>query len=73
MRPRMCPFPGCNTRIPAERFSCPHHWFGLSKDQKARIWAAYRGWLKGRIDGDELRRAQAEVVEAATREECNQG
>jgi hypothetical protein len=50
---------------PCREVCLPPHWFGLSKAQQAEIWAAYRGFLRGKVSPDELRRRQQQVLDEA--------
>ena len=59
---RTCPFAGCGQRIAPNQFACRPHWFSLGDQERAEIWRAFRLWLNGRIDGDELRRRQQAVL-----------
>jgi hypothetical protein len=59
---RECPFRGCGKRIPSSMFSCTAHWYKLTKAQQTRIYACYGAWKAGRLDGEALRREQAEVL-----------
>lgn len=59
---RVCPFDGCCTMIPDDKFSCGPHWWGLTKEQRSEIWAAYRAYQALRLSIEELRAVQARVV-----------
>jgi hypothetical protein len=60
---RKCPFTGCGKAIPAEMFACKRHRFMLSQEQRDRIWAMYRDWQSGDIDGETLTKLQQEVLD----------
>jgi hypothetical protein len=56
-----CPAPGCEARVPFERFACRQHWFALPKAMQRRIWRAYRdGSLAEHVDAMEEARAWLE-------------
>jgi hypothetical protein len=60
---RKCPFSGCKARVPPDKFACRRHWFALTSEQQRRIYACYHDYIADRIDLDELRRLQREVIE----------
>lgn len=64
---RHCPFDGCDKVISPEIFACRPHWFSLTKRLQSEVWAAYRAWQRGQIDGEELRRRQQAVLDEAQR------
>lgn len=37
-----CPAPGCTRDVPSSMLACRPHWFSLSKELRARVWAAWR-------------------------------
>jgi hypothetical protein len=59
---RICPFHGCGTEIPDEVFACRPHWFSLTAGERSEIWAAYRAWQRGDIDGNTLWERQQAVL-----------
>jgi hypothetical protein len=52
--------------IPATKFACPRHWFSLTKDARARIWAAYKAYCADKLPLEELRKIQSDVIAEAT-------
>lgn len=62
---RTCPFDGCGAQIPDEMFACRRHWCRLPRPLQTEIWVAYRSYLAGHIDVEELRRRQRAVLDAA--------
>lgn len=38
-----CPGPWCQRQVPEAQVSCRQHWFTVSKETRARVWAAYQG------------------------------
>jgi hypothetical protein len=59
---RICPFTGCHRRIPSDRFGCRTHWFSLSSELRARVWAAYNAYRAKEIELRELARLQREIL-----------
>lgn len=62
---RECPFDGCGTSIPGDKFACLRHWKALTAEQKAEIHAAYREYTAGRLKLHDLRARQRAVIDAA--------
>lgn len=60
---RQCPFNGCEQMIEPEMFACKPHWFSLTLSQRGRIYHYYRLLNEGKIDGQELRRRQQQVLD----------
>lgn len=60
---RECPFNGCTTMIPPDKFACGKHWFSLNHGQQRRVYQCYGDWAKGAISGDDLRRIQQAVLD----------
>lgn len=60
---RKCPFKDCDKLLPPEKFACWPHWDALSTAQKREIAAAYSGWLRGEVSGEELRARQQIVID----------
>jgi hypothetical protein len=60
---RQCPFNGCDVRIDPSLFACPPHWRSLDAAARQEVYAAYRAWQSGGIDGAELRRRQQAVLD----------
>jgi hypothetical protein len=59
---RKCPFHNCGKEIPEERFACAPHWFSLTKEEQAEIYAAYRAYQRDEIGVEGLRRRQQAVL-----------
>lgn len=59
---RTCPFAGCEVTLPDHLFSCKTHWWHLSRPERAQIHAAYDDYLNDRIDMEQLRKIQQEVL-----------
>lgn len=60
---RACPFDGCGRPIPPTMFACGRHWRCLNPAQQRAIYAAYADYQADRIDIDELRQLQQEVLD----------
>jgi hypothetical protein len=63
---RVCPFPDCGKTIKSEFFACYRHFKAMTKDQQAEVYRIYDAWQRGDLSADELRAAQAAIVDAAT-------
>lgn len=37
-----CPGNGCERQVAASMLACRTHWYRVSKQTRARVWAAYR-------------------------------
>ncbi|MGH3783503.1 MAG: hypothetical protein ACRDRO_23505 [Pseudonocardiaceae bacterium] len=41
-----CPYPHCETPVPADQLTCTPHWYALPSDLKAAVW---RHWKAGNL------------------------
>jgi hypothetical protein len=37
-----CPAPGCEQRVPFERFACAAHWFTIPRMRRDALWYEFR-------------------------------
>jgi hypothetical protein len=57
--PGTCPYDTCAAKIPSHIFACRRHWFELSPDLRAKIWADFRrGDLEAILENYELADAE---------------
>lgn len=61
---RICPFHTCSQTIPDHLFACGRHWRSLAKGAQSRINTAYRKYLEGTMNIEELRAIQQDVLGA---------
>lgn len=56
---------------PAELFGYLLHWERLTREQKHRVYDAFKAWKDGILSGADLGRIQRQVLSGLERKECN--
>lgn len=53
-QPHTCHARGCEVECPPHMFMCRSHWYSLTKDERAAIWAVYVPGQETRMDPTDM-------------------